>query len=159
VATITITEGANATPPGDTGISVSTASDGAVTHVIFGWMNGSTFTPLGDTDGVPIYGDTTLVDQTATTFNTPISISDAATSTELIAANPDRKGWRVQNMSTADLYVRIDGGTAALTSCHAVLRQYEAIGQKAMDGDLSLTAITGRWATDAGGTAIGGDWE
>lgn len=158
--TLTFVADANATVPAATSFPVESTNQGKLPIVLLGYEDGSgDVQPLGDSSGVPVYGDTTLVDMTATTFNTPISIGDATSSTTLIAANVDRKGWRVQNLSTAILYVRIDGGTAAVASCHAALQQYDAIGQKAMDGDLSLAAITGIWASDAGGTAIGGDWE
>jgi hypothetical protein len=157
---LTFVADADATVPAATSVVVESTNQGKVPVVFLGYEDGGNDVQLlGDSAGIPIYGDTTLVDMTATTFNTPVSIGDAAASTTLIAANADRKGWTVQNMSTADLYVRIDGGTAAIGSCHRVLRQYESMGQKWMDGDLSLAAITGRWATDAGGTAVGGDWE
>lgn len=159
--TVTITEGANATIPDATSFAGLQSSEGNIPYVVPGYAatSGDPVTPLADASGVMVQGTTTLTDMTAATFNAPISVAAAASSTELIAANADRKGWTIQNMSTADLYVRVDGGTAALGTCHRVLRQYETMGQKIMDGDLSLTAITGRWASAAGGTAVGGDWE
>lgn len=157
---LTFVDGGDATIPAATSVPVENTNQGKAPIVFLGYEDGSgDIQLLGDVDGIPVQGETVIADLTAATFNTPISIGDAASSTELIPANPDRKGWTVQNMSDADLYLRIDGGTAALASCHRVLRKYESMGQKIMDGDLSLLAITGRWASDAGGTAVGGDWE
>jgi hypothetical protein len=157
---LTFVEDADATVPPATSVAVVPSNQGKAPGLVLGYVDGAgDFQILGSVDGIPVTGDTTLVDMEAGTFNTPVSIPDAAASTELIAANADRRGWTIQNMSDADLYVRVDGGTAALGSCHRVLRKYEHMGQKVMDGDLSLTAITGRWASDAGGTAVGGDWE
>jgi hypothetical protein len=155
---LTFVDGGDATIPATTSVVVENTNQGKVPIVFLGYEDGSNDVQLlGDVDGIPVQGTTTITDLTVASTNTPISIGDAAASTELIAANSSRKGWRVQNMSTSDLYVRM-GTPAAITTCHAVLRQYESIGQKIMDGDLYTGQITGRWATDAGGTAIGGDW-
>lgn len=42
------------------------------------------------------------------------TITLGATAQQLMAANPDRRGWLIQNLSTGDLYVRSRGsaGTA-----------------------------------------------
>lgn len=161
VSAVTMVEGADATLPDGTSAALMPSTVGQIVTVVpaYAATSGDAPTVLADENGVKVQGTTSFTGMTAGTFNTPVSIGDAASSTTLIAANADRKGWTIQNMSTADLYVRIDGGTAALASCHRVLRQYESMGQKIMDGDLSLSAITGRWASDAGGTAVGGDWE
>lgn len=148
MATITITEGASSTPPDGTGVSVSTASDGAVTHVIFGWMDGSTFTPLGDTDGVPIYGDTTIVDASAASASVT-HVADTATSTELIASNASRVGWSITNTSSAVLYIKFGSGATTTTSYTKRLAQYESAGQEGQLG-LYTGAIYGIWATDPG---------
>lgn len=43
------------------------------------------------------------------TFST---VGDSASSTIILAANPQRKGASIVNTSTATLYLRMDGGTA-----------------------------------------------
>lgn len=160
VGTVSVTSGANSTLPDGSDFSYLESSAGAIPLVGIGYSpDGATApTPLMDENGVIVQGETTITDLTVATTNTPISIGDAAADTQLIASNSNRRGWRVQNMSTADLYVRLSSSAAALSSCHAVLRQYESIGQKIMDGDLYTGEIRGRWASDAGGTAVGGDW-
>lgn len=160
VTSVTVTEGANATVPDTTSFPVVSTTEGNLPVVALGYVSGGSTVEVGtDASGVPVQGTTTITDLTVTTVNTPIAVGDnAAASVTLIAANANRKGWTVQNMSTADLYVRL-GDPAALGTCHRVLRQYESMGQRIMDGDLYLGIITGRWASDAGGTAVGGDWE
>ncbi len=160
VSAVTLVEGADATLPDGTNAALMPSTVGYVVTVVpaYAATSGDAPTVLADANGVIVQGTTTLTDMTIGTVNTPISIGDAASSTELIAANSDRRGWTIQNMSTADLYVRL-GSPAAITTCHRVLRQYESMGQKIMDGDLYLGQITGRWAAEAGGTAVGGDWE
>jgi len=157
---ITLGTGNNSTPANGTVFATDDA--GAAGHVPFVKLaiatDGSATAIPADASGLQVQGTTTITDLTVTTVNSPIAIGDAAASTTLIAANANRKGWTVQNMSTADLYVRL-GDPAALGTCHRVLRQYESMGQRIMDGDLYLGIITGRWASDAGGTAVGGDWE
>lgn len=157
---VTLVAGANATPAAGTTYNADETSSGKVPGVKLLYSADGSDTPvLVDTNGVKVQGSTTLSGLTAATINTPISIGDAAADTQLIAANSSRKGWTVQNLSTADLYVRMGGGAAAIGTCHRVLRQYESMGQRIMDGDLCLGEIRGRWASDAGGTAVGGDWQ
>lgn len=159
MATITLGTGNNTSAPNATKIHVvGDDSNGRATGVVISYSDGTGGVVTSDASGLQVQGTTTLTDMTVTTVNTPISVGDAASSTTLIAANANRKGWTVQNMSTADLYVRL-GDPAAIGTCHRVLRQYESMGQRIMDGDLYLGIITGRWASDAGGSAVGGDWE
>lgn len=78
------------------------------------------------------------------------SVGDSATSISILASNPQRKGASIVNTSTAILYLRMDGGTATATTGHSV--QLE-------EGDYFEVpygytgAITGIWASDAGGAA------
>lgn len=156
---LTVTQGANATVSGGTSFPVESTNQGKLPYVLPGYEDGSgNVQPLATSAGVAVTGTTTLSGLTVSATNTPISIGDAAADTLLIASNGSRKGWTVQNMSTADLYVRLSASAAALASCQRVLRQYESMGQRIMDGDLYTGEIRGRWASDAGGTAVGGDW-
>lgn len=156
---VTVATGNNSTPPNGTTFATDDTAQGHVPLVKLAYSTDGVSTAVtADVNGLQVQGTTTITDLTVTTVNTPISVGDAASSTTLIAANANRKGWTVQNMSTADLYVRL-GDPAAIGTCHRVLRQYESMGQRIMDGDLYLGIITGRWASDAGGTAVGGDWE
>jgi hypothetical protein len=154
MATITITEGANATPPGGTGVSVSTASDGAVTHVIFGYMDGATFTPLGDVDGVPVNGLTTLEGVSNDTA-TRGTVADTASSTTIIATGA-KLGFSIVNTSSAVLYLAF-GGTASVTNHVIQLAQ----GQECSMYGIGIYTgdIVGVWASDPGtGNAVWSWW-
>jgi hypothetical protein len=91
--------------------------------------------------------EVTLRTASICTFST---VGDAATSTSLLAANAKRRGASIVNTSTAILYVRMDGGTATATTGHNV--------QLAQNDYFEIPAgytgaITGIWASDAGGAA------
>lgn len=72
------------------------------------------------------------------------SVNDSATSVELIAANPLRRGVTITNDSTARLYIRL-GATAATTSLYtASLGQFDLY-----EAPAGYTgAIQGIWASD-----------
>jgi hypothetical protein len=155
---LTFVDGGDATIPPTTSVVVESTNQGKVPVVFLGYEDGSNDVQLlGDVDGIPVQGTTTITDLTVASTNTPINVGDATSSTQLIAANSSRKGWRIQNMSTAGLSIR-EGGTVSSSARQIYLRQYESAGQKIMDGDLWTGAINGIWDSDAGGTAIGGDW-
>lgn len=82
-------------------------------------------------------------------------VSDAATSTTLLASNPGRRGWMIWNNSTEVLYVLLDSGTASASNCNFKLDPDERVSsdqigprQEPYMGD-----ITGIWAANAGGAA------
>lgn len=78
------------------------------------------------------------------------SVGDAASSTTILAANPQRKGASIVNTSTATLYLRMDGGTATTTTGHNV----QLIQGNYFEVPFGYTGlITGIWASDAGGAA------
>jgi hypothetical protein len=54
----------------------------------------------------------------ASSANTPAIVTAAGTA---IAANPARKGWRIQNLGTNPLFVRL-GASASSTVFHVLLK-------------------------------------
>lgn len=78
------------------------------------------------------------------------SVTSAASSTSLIAANTNRKMLIITNESTAVLYIDLSGGTASATSYSVVL------GPTATSVSPSFTignftgAVTGIWASANG---------
>jgi hypothetical protein len=72
------------------------------------------------------------------------SVADSATSVQLIAANPIRRGVTITNDSSARLYVRL-GSDAATTALYTVaLNQFDVY-----EVPLGFTgAIQGIWASD-----------
>jgi hypothetical protein len=78
------------------------------------------------------------------------SVGDSATSVSLLAANLQRQGGSIVNTSSAILYVRMDGGTATATTGYNVsLDQGDYFEIPAG----YTGAISGIWASDAGGAA------
>lgn len=153
---VTFVEGANSTPAPGTQASTTTASDGEVTNVIFGYMNGSTFTPIGDEDGIPVYGVTSFEDVGGSDTAIRATVNDTSSSTTLLASNALRKGWRIKNTSSAVLHIAY-GGTASATNC------IESLAQNAFAGDAGIGIytgdITGVWASDPGdGVAVVTAW-
>lgn len=80
---------------------------------------------------------------------TKANVSDAATSTTILAANVSRIGATIWNDSTAILYLDLTGGTATATSCSVKL-----IADAFYEVPFGYTGlITGIWASDASGAA------
>jgi hypothetical protein len=77
------------------------------------------------------------------------SVGDSAASVTLIDANPERNGLLISNASTAILYVRLGGGTATATTGHS----FQMATLTTVDLGAFRGAITGIWASDAGGSA------
>jgi len=81
------------------------------------------------------------------TFST---VGDSDSSVTLLASNSRRKGASIVNTSTAILYLRMDGGTATATTGYNV----PLIQGGYFEVPFGYTgAITGIWASDAGGAA------
>lgn len=157
VVSVTTAEGANATIPDATSFPVVTSNDGGMPIVSLGYVDGSNEAqPLGDANGIPVSGTTSIEGLTVDAASATVNVGDATSSTELIAANSARIGWSLTNMSSAVLYVKLGSGASA-TSFHKRLEQYQDCGQGLFDG-LYRGAIYGIWASDAGGTVVGGDW-
>jgi len=75
------------------------------------------------------------------------SVASSASSVQLLAANPQRRGASIQNTSTAILYVRIGGGTADITTGHSV----QMASNTYFEIPAGYTgAITGIWASANG---------
>lgn len=81
------------------------------------------------------------------------SVGDEATSTSLIAANPDRTGLLLTNTSSAILYIKLGGGTATATTAHSwrIAASGGQLDLSNFSGRCFKGAITGIWASDAGG--------
>lgn len=82
---------------------------------------------------------------------TKTNVNDGASSVTILAANADRKAYKIFNDSTVLMYVDESGGTASNTSFSYVLQpgsMYESQGPRIITG-----AITGIWASDASGAA------
>lgn len=84
--------------------------------------------------------------ETATVTN----VGDETSSTSILAANPSRKGAFFYNASTAILYLLLSGGTAANAAGGY------SVALAGSGGTFTLPigytgAITGIWASDAGG--------
>lgn len=155
---LTLVEGANATVEGGTSALVFPSTTGKASGIVPVHIDDSgVATPLVTANGVMVEGETTLADMTVAATNATVNVGDATSSTEVIAANASRKGWVLTNMSSAVAYVKM-GTSASATSFHKRLAQYESCGQRIMDGDLYTGAIHALWASDAGGTIVGGDW-
>jgi hypothetical protein len=159
ISAVTLTDGSDATVPSGTSVALMPSTAGNITTIVpaYAATSGDAPTPLADENGVIVQGTTQITDLTVATTNATVSIGDATSSTEVIAANSSRKGWALTNMSSAVCYVKF-GTAASATSFHARLAQYDRIGQRIMDGDLYTGVIHAIWASDAGGTINGGDW-
>lgn len=85
----------------------------------------------------------------ATEFFTATGVDSAATSTALVAANPDRVGLIIENVSTAILYVKFGGGTAAntKTGCNIAI---PANSRYVETGPVYQGALSGIWASANG---------
>jgi hypothetical protein len=93
---------------------------------------------------------TTRVVQATSATGTKSNVSDAATSTTLLAANTGRMGAIIKNDSTSILYVDLSGGTASATSYSVDLQAGDVLtlGPGEYNG-----LITGIWSADASGAA------
>lgn len=85
---------------------------------------------------------------------TVTSVDDTASSTQLIAANPDRTGLLIANASSAILYVLLGEGTASTTNYSWSL----AANGGQMDlgnysGRAFKGAVQGIWASNSTGAA------
>lgn len=78
------------------------------------------------------------------------SVNDSGTSQELLAANPDRKGFVIYNDSTVILYVAYaaTATSSAFTYRLTPTATLECFGEKNFVGQIS-----GIWASDASGAA------
>lgn len=85
--------------------------------------------------------------RTTPTFST---VASAAASTQLLAANANRKGLIIVNTDANILYIDISGGTAATTQYAKAL----ATGEQWECPFAPVTAITGIWAADGAGSAL-----
>lgn len=155
---LTFTEGANATVADGTGVAVlPSASQGKVPIVSLGYVDGSNAVqPLGDVDGIPVYGVTSFEDVGGSDTASRATVNDTSSSTTLLASNALRKGWRIKNTSSAVLHIAY-GGTASATNC------IESLAQNAFAGDAGIGIytgdITGVWASDPGdGVAVVTAW-
>ena len=78
------------------------------------------------------------------------TVGDTTSNTTILASNRQRKGATIVNTSTAILYLRFDGGTATATTGHNV----QLAQNDYFEVPFGYTgAITGIWASDAGGAA------
>ncbi len=97
------------------------------------------------TSSAPVY----TAEQRSTT-GTKASVTSAATSTALVAANTNRKTLIITNESTAVLYIDLTGGTASATSYSV------SLGPTASSVSPSFTItnftgpVTGIWASANG---------
>lgn len=83
------------------------------------------------------------------------SVASSATSVTILAGNPQRKGARIQNTSTAILYLRFGTGAATDTTAHnvqlAANTAYELPTFEANGTSHCYTGqITGIWAAENG---------
>jgi len=157
VTTVTTVAGADATVPASTGFPVVSTTQGKAPVVMLGYESGGNTVQVSvDANGVPVQGTTNIEGITVDAASATVNIGDATSSTEVIADNPARIGWSLTNLSSAVCYVKLGSGASA-TSFHKRLEQYESCGQGLFDG-LYTGAIYALWASDAGGTIVGGDW-
>ncbi len=138
-------------------VVVVPSNQGKAPGIVLGYIDGSgDFIEVGDVDGIPVQGDTTITGVTATSATTT-TVNDTNSSTTLLASNTSRIGWAITNTSSAVLYVKF-GSTASSTSFAKRLVQYADCGQGPLDG-LYTGIITGIWATDPGdGVAVITEW-
>lgn len=157
VSSITLGTGNDTSAPNGTKVPGVTSNQGLVSGIQLGYVDGSSdFQPLGDASGIPVQGSTTLSGVTVSSASATVNVGDETTSTLVIASNASRKGWSLTNMSSAVCYVKLGSGASA-TSFHKRLAQYESCGQGLFDG-LYTGDIYALWASNAGGTIVGGDW-
>lgn len=157
VGTVTTVAGAGATVPDDTSFPVLESNDGGMPLVAVGYVDGSNESqPLVNADGMLVRGSAALTDIGAATPARG-TVNDTTSSTTIIPSNPDRKGWRIRNTSSAVLYVAY-GGTASATN------NVDALAQNVGTGDAGIGVYTGdivgAWASDPGdGVAIWTEWD
>ncbi len=91
------------------------------------------------------------------------SVGDAASSTTILAENAARRGATITNASTALLYLLLNGQTANTLTAHDIrlaqgasydLPRFDTNGKT----ECYTGAITGIWASDAGGSANVVEW-
>lgn len=154
---VTVASGNNTSPPDST--EFQTKDGGAAGHlplVGIGYSDGSGSLVTSNASGVLVQGTATLTGLGAGTASRG-TVNDTASSTTIIPANADRRGWRIRNTSSATLYISF-GGTASATV------NVEALAQNAGVGDAGVGVysgdIVGVWASDPGdGVAIWTEWE
>lgn len=79
---------------------------------------------------------------------TKSSVNSAASSTQLLASNANRKSLTIVNTDANALYVDLSGGTAT-NACVPIASG----GSYAVSGAVPTNAITGIWAADGAGVA------
>jgi hypothetical protein len=76
------------------------------------------------------------------------AVASTTSSTSLLAANAQRKGFVIENSDANRLYVRLDSGTASSSAYSFSLAQNENAALSGYTGQ-----ITGIWAGDGSGSA------
>lgn len=85
---------------------------------------------------------------------TQTSVADVASSTELIAANPDRTGLLIANTSVNALFILLGSGTATETTAFSWrLAQNEQVNLSDISGRCWKGAVQGIWSADGSGAA------
>lgn len=101
-------------------------------------------TTPGTTNGV-------VVNRTPTSTSTLTSVASSATSVTILAANTARKGASISNTSTAILYLRLNAGTADITTGHTV----QMASNTYFEVPFGYTgAIVGIWASANGSANV-----
>lgn len=88
----------------------------------------------------------------ATAFKTETGVDSSASSVALVAANEDRIGLIINNVSTAILHVKFGGGTAAISKTGSTI-SIPANTLWTMQGPVYQGALSGIWAA-ANGYAV-----
>jgi hypothetical protein len=83
------------------------------------------------------------------TMGTQSSVSDTATSTTILAANPNRQGATIYNDSTSILYLLLATGTASATNMSVPLAPADYYEVPTVYTGI----IVGIWSADASGAA------
>lgn len=86
---------------------------------------------------------------------TQTSVADTASSTQLIAANPDRTGLLITNTSSEILYILLGTGTATATTAHSwkVAASGGQVDLSNISGRCWKGAVQGIWASNSTGAA------
>ena len=79
------------------------------------------------------------------------TVASSATNVAILASNPGRRGASIVNASTAILYLRLDGGTATVTTGHSV--QIPTLGYYEVPYGFT-GAISGIWASANGSANV-----
>lgn len=90
---------------------------------------------------------------TMSTANAKVTtVADVATSATILEKKLARRGASIHNQSSAILYLRMDGGTAAISAGNFSVAVAASGGQYEVPFGFK-GKITGIWASDAGGYA------